>query len=182
MFSENFTLAGNGSVPLRSVGLQNQRTECTVYRGPLHCISNILQTEGIQGLYRGAGAMILRDVPGYALYFIPYTLLCGWMNPNSSGSPHPCSIWLAGGLAGKKHHGWTCRHTDILWKRHDLTSCVSILLTWRNNFITQCCRVCSLFVPIIKKIYSVNSPDIIPYKHPMVWIWSCGKSWVNQQN
>lgn len=99
VFTENFTLAGNGSVPQTvSVGLQNQRT---VYRGPLHCISSILQTEGIQGLYRGAGAMVLRDVPGYALYFIPYTLFCGWMNPNSSSSPHPCSIWLAGGLAGK---------------------------------------------------------------------------------
>ncbi|XP_060782974.1 solute carrier family 25 member 48 [Neoarius graeffei] len=88
------------NVPLRSVGLQNQHKECTVYRGPLHCISSILQAEGIQGLYRGAGAMILRDVPGYALYFIPYTLFCSWLNPNSNGSPHPCSIWLAGGLAG----------------------------------------------------------------------------------
>lgn len=51
--------------------------------------------------------MILRDVPGYALYFIPYTLFCEWMNPNGNGSPHPCSIWLAGGLAGKYHHGMT---------------------------------------------------------------------------
>lgn len=99
MFLENLTLAGSGSVPLHSVGLQP--TECPVYRGPLHCISSILQTEGIQGLYRGAGAMILRDVPGYALYFIPYTLLCGWMTPNGSSSPHPCFIWIAGGLAGK---------------------------------------------------------------------------------
>ena len=96
LFPENVTLAGNGSVPLRSMGLQAQ----PVYRGPLHCISSILQTEGIQGLYRGAGAMVLRDVPGYALYFIPYTLFCDWLNPNGNSSPHPCSIWLAGGLAG----------------------------------------------------------------------------------
>ncbi|KAF5893699.1 solute carrier family 25 member 48, partial [Clarias magur] len=98
ILTQNLTLAGSGSVPLHSVGLQ--RTECPVYRGPLHCMSSILQTEGIQGLYRGAGAMILRDVPGYALYFIPYTLLCGWMTPNGSSSPHPCFIWIAGGLAG----------------------------------------------------------------------------------
>lgn len=96
-FSENFNLAGNGSVPLRSVGLQAQ----AMYRGPIHCISTILQNEGIQGLYRGAGAMILRDVPGYALYFVPYTLFCKWMNPNGNGSLHLSSIWLAGGLAGK---------------------------------------------------------------------------------
>ncbi|XP_051506260.1 solute carrier family 25 member 48 [Myxocyprinus asiaticus] len=96
VLSENFNLAGNGSVPLRSMGIQAQ----SMYRGPLHCISTILQNEGIQGLYRGAGAMIMRDVPGYALYFIPYTLFCGWLNPDVNGSPHLCSIWLAGGLAG----------------------------------------------------------------------------------
>lgn len=96
VLAENFNLAGNGNVPIRSMGIQAQ----PMYRGPLHCISTILQNEGIQGLYRGAGAMILRDVPGYALYFVPYTLLCDLLNPNSSASPHPCSIWLAGGLAG----------------------------------------------------------------------------------
>ncbi|XP_036405008.1 solute carrier family 25 member 48 isoform X2 [Megalops cyprinoides] len=94
LLAENLHLAGN--LPLRSVGIQGQ----TVYRGPIHCIGNILQSEGLPGLYRGAGAMMLRDVPGYTLYFIPYTLLCDWLNPDRNSSPHPCSIWLAGGLAG----------------------------------------------------------------------------------
>lgn len=96
-FPENFNIAGNGSVPLRSMGIQSQ----SLYRGPLHCISTVLQNEGIQGLYRGAGAMILRDVPGYTLYFIPYMLFCNWLNPDGNATPHPCCIWLAGGLAGK---------------------------------------------------------------------------------
>ncbi|XP_067314153.1 solute carrier family 25 member 48 [Pseudorasbora parva] len=96
VLAENFNLAGNGSVPLRSMGIQSQ----SMYRGPLHCISTVLQNEGIQGLYRGAGAMILRDVPGYTLYFVPYSLFCNWLSPDGNGPPHPCSIWLAGGLAG----------------------------------------------------------------------------------
>ncbi|XP_056328750.1 solute carrier family 25 member 48 [Danio aesculapii] len=96
VLAENFNLAGNGSVPLRSMGIQSQ----SLYRGPLHCISTVLQNEGIQGLYRGAGAMLLRDIPGYALYFIPYSLFCNWLNPDDNSSPHPCCIWLAGGLAG----------------------------------------------------------------------------------
>uniref|UniRef100_A0A3Q3EMP2 Solute carrier family 25 member 48 n=1 Tax=Labrus bergylta TaxID=56723 RepID=A0A3Q3EMP2_9LABR len=75
-------------------------SEQRLYRGPIHCISSILQTEGLQGLYRGAGAMILRDVPGYMLYFIPYTVFCDLLRPDATSSPHPCSIWLAGGLAG----------------------------------------------------------------------------------
>ncbi|TRY81724.1 hypothetical protein DNTS_031312 [Danionella cerebrum] len=96
----NFNLAGsgngNGNVPMRSMGIQSQ----SLYRGPLHCISTVLQIEGLQGLYRGMGAMILRDVPGYTLYFIPYTLFCNWLNPDGNSSPNPCCIWLAGGLAG----------------------------------------------------------------------------------
>lgn len=99
LLAENFHLAGSGngsgSMPV-AVQLQSQ----PAYRGPLHCISSILRSEGLAGLYRGAGAMILRDVPGYTLYFIPYALLCNWFSPEGSASAHPCSIWLAGGLAG----------------------------------------------------------------------------------
>ncbi|KAG7231654.1 hypothetical protein INR49_010758 [Caranx melampygus] len=100
VLAENLHLAGsvsNGTnIPLRSVSIPSHR----LYRGPIHCISSILQTEGLQGLYRGAGAMILRDVPGYTLYFIPYTIFCNLLKPDATSSPHPCSIWLAGGLAG----------------------------------------------------------------------------------
>ncbi|XP_068181526.1 solute carrier family 25 member 48 [Antennarius striatus] len=100
LLTENLQLAGNmpavSNFRLRSIDIPDQR----LYRGPVHCISSILQSEGLQGLYRGAGAMILRDVPGYVLYFIPYTIFCNLLKPDATSSPHPCSIWLAGGLAG----------------------------------------------------------------------------------
>lgn len=96
LLAENLHLAGNTNIPVHSVSVPAQR----LYRGPIHCISSILQHEGILGLYRGAGAMVMRDVPGYALYFIPYTLLCDLMKPDATANPHPCSIWLAGGVAG----------------------------------------------------------------------------------
>nr|XP_046181169.1 solute carrier family 25 member 48 isoform X2 [Oncorhynchus gorbuscha] len=99
--AENLDLAGttgnvNGNVAVRSVTLQGQPT----YRGPIHCISSILRTEGIRGLYRGAAAMVLRDVPGYTLYFIPYALFRRWLSPEGRSSPHPCTVWVSGGLAG----------------------------------------------------------------------------------
>lgn len=72
-----------------------------MYRGPIHCFRTVLQKEGIAGIYRGVGAMLLRDVPGYCLYFIPYTFVCGWINPDGCISPNPSSVWLAGGIAGK---------------------------------------------------------------------------------
>lgn len=98
VLAENLNLAANtsGNIPLRSVEMAGQHG----YRGPIQCISSIIQTEGLQGLYRGAGAMILRDVPGYTLYFIPYTLFCDLLNPDGKSSPDLCSILLAGGLAG----------------------------------------------------------------------------------
>ncbi|KFP25617.1 Solute carrier family 25 member 48, partial [Colius striatus] len=71
-----------------------------MYRGPIHCFRTVLQKEGIAGVYRGAGAMLLRDVPGYCLYFIPYTFFCGWITPDGCLSPNPFSVWLAGGVAG----------------------------------------------------------------------------------
>ncbi|NWH81176.1 S2548 protein, partial [Piaya cayana] len=73
---------------------------CPVYRGPIHCFRTVLQKEGIAGIYRGAGAMLLRDVPGHFFYFIPYTFFCGWITPDGCVSPNPSSIWLAGGVAG----------------------------------------------------------------------------------
>ncbi|MGH0117920.1 UNVERIFIED_CONTAM: hypothetical protein FKN15_074387 [Acipenser sinensis] len=93
--TENLTLAG--SVPLHSVELREQQPGS---RGPVHCISTILQSEGIPGLYRGAGAMVLRDVPGYTLYFVPYTLLCDWLSPGEGAALKPFYICLAGGVAG----------------------------------------------------------------------------------
>ncbi|KAG2455413.1 S2548 protein, partial [Polypterus senegalus] len=91
--TENFNLAGN--VSLRTVSLH----EPSYYRGPVHCISTIVQNEGISGLYRGAGAMVLRDIPGYTAYFVPYTFLCGWLTPEGDVAPNCITIWLAGGLA-----------------------------------------------------------------------------------
>lgn len=72
-----------------------------VYRGPIHCLRTILQKEGIAGIYRGNVAMLLRDVPGYCAYFIPYAMFCDWITPDGSMSPNPFSIWVAGGVAGK---------------------------------------------------------------------------------
>ncbi|XP_034740068.1 solute carrier family 25 member 48 [Etheostoma cragini] len=102
VLAENLQLAGNISngtnIPMRSISIPGGGQR--LYRGPIHCISSILQTEGLQGLYRGAGAMMLRDVPGYMLYFLPYTIMCDLLKPDASASLHPGSIWLAGGLAG----------------------------------------------------------------------------------
>lgn len=88
--------ANHGLKP-RAVALGEQ----AAYQGPIHCIATIVRTEGLAGLYRGSSAMLLRDVPGYCLYFIPYVFLSEWITPESCTGPSPYAVWLAGGIAGK---------------------------------------------------------------------------------
>lgn len=89
--------AASLSLKPRAVALGEQ----PAYQGPVHCIATIVRTEGLAGLYRGASAMLLRDVPGYCLYFVPYVFLTDWITPEACADPSPYAVWLAGGVAGK---------------------------------------------------------------------------------
>ncbi|XP_063580354.1 solute carrier family 25 member 48 isoform X1 [Pongo abelii] len=90
--------------------------EQPAYQGPVHCITTIVRNEGLAGLYRGASAMLLRDVPGYCLYFIPYVFLSEWITPEACTGPSPCAVWLAGGVAGAISWG-TATPMDVVKSR-----------------------------------------------------------------
>ncbi|XP_054573851.1 solute carrier family 25 member 48 isoform X5 [Eptesicus fuscus] len=100
------------SLKPRAVALGEQ----PAYQGPVHCIATIVRTEGLAGLYRGAGAMMLRDVPGYCLYFIPYVFLTDWITPEACADPSPYAVWLAGGVAGAISWG-TATPMDVVKSR-----------------------------------------------------------------
>ncbi len=44
----------------------------TKYNGPIDCAKGVIAAEGIQGLFRGTAATLLRDVPGSGVYFGAY--------------------------------------------------------------------------------------------------------------
>ncbi|KAM5169846.1 solute carrier family 25 member 48 isoform 2-T2 [Callospermophilus lateralis] len=90
--------------------------EQPAYQGPVHCMATIVRTEGLAGLYRGASAMLLRDIPGYCLYFIPYVFLSEWITPEACAGPSPCAVWLAGGMAGAISWG-TATPMDVVKSR-----------------------------------------------------------------
>ncbi|KAM8764313.1 solute carrier family 25 member 48 [Rhynchonycteris naso] len=105
-------LETNLSLKPRTVALG----ERPAYQGPVHCIATIVRTEGLAGLYRGASAMLLRDVPGYCLYFIPYVFLSDWITPEACVDPSLCAVWLAGGMAGAISWG-TATPMDVVKSR-----------------------------------------------------------------
>ncbi|XP_063001769.1 solute carrier family 25 member 45 isoform X1 [Elgaria multicarinata webbii] len=69
------------------------------YRGPMHCSAVIFREEGFAGLFRGGWALVLRDTPTMAVYFLVYTGLCRGMTTERQ-EPGPVTVLLAGGCAG----------------------------------------------------------------------------------
>ncbi|KFV78883.1 Solute carrier family 25 member 48, partial [Struthio camelus australis] len=110
------TFAGMLQLAATNIKLKPPVPGFPVYRGPIHCFRTVLQKDGIAGIYRGAGATLLRDVPGYCLYFIPYAFFCGWITPDGCLSPNPSSVWLAGGVAGAISWG-TATPMDVVKSR-----------------------------------------------------------------
>ncbi|KAG5266164.1 hypothetical protein AALO_G00250490 [Alosa alosa] len=70
------------------------------YRGPIHCLFTIAREEGVLGLYKGAGALALRDGPSFATYFLTYNTICGWLTPENQSQPEWKVVLFAGGVSG----------------------------------------------------------------------------------
>lgn len=65
------------------------------FRGPTQCLSYIYHTSGVRGVFKGLGITALRDIPGFASYFVSYEFLI-----RLNQDPGILSTLLAGGLAG----------------------------------------------------------------------------------
>lgn len=65
------------------------------FHGPLECMRYINRKDGIRGLYRGFGITAVRDVPGFASYFVLYEAMM-----RTSTAPSAFHTLMAGGLAG----------------------------------------------------------------------------------
>ncbi|XP_046711957.1 solute carrier family 25 member 47-B isoform X2 [Silurus meridionalis] len=70
------------------------------YHGPVHCLFTIAREEGMLGLYKGAGALALRDGPSFATYFLVYNTVCDWLSLEKNAQPEWKVVMLAGGIAG----------------------------------------------------------------------------------
>lgn len=64
--------------PVERIKVLMQADEIKRYSSELDCASKVVEQDGFQGLlFRGIDATLIREVPGYAFYFIIYSLLMG---------------------------------------------------------------------------------------------------------
>lgn len=75
--------------------LQMDKIGCTKFKGPTQCLTYIYRCEGLSGVFRGLNATALRDVPGFALYFVSYEYLI-----RLKTDPGIAYTLFAGGTAG----------------------------------------------------------------------------------
>lgn len=82
---------------LAKIRLQLQMDKIGVkkFSGPTQCLTYIYRCEGFAGVFRGLGATTLRDVPGFASYFVSYEYLI-----RLKADPGIAYTLFAGGTAG----------------------------------------------------------------------------------
>lgn len=75
--------------------LQHDKIGCIKFRGPVQCLSYIYRCEGLTGIFRGLGVTTIRDVPGFAAYFVSYEFFM-----RAKQNPGIGYILMSGGMAG----------------------------------------------------------------------------------
>lgn len=75
--------------------LQHDKIGCEKFRGPRQCLSYIYRCEGLPGIFRGLSITAMRDVPGFASYFVAYE----WFI-RAKQNPGILYTLFAGGSAG----------------------------------------------------------------------------------
>ena len=63
---------------------QQQQQQHTSYRGPFDVLKKTVKTEGLTGLYRGFGAVIIGGTPGTNLYLCSYDIFKNFLNKQSA--------------------------------------------------------------------------------------------------
>lgn len=78
-----------------------KRSSSSRYRGSLDCIRKIYKTSGSRGIFQGMFPLVIRDVPGFMVYFASYEIIVDLLSSRESrGDVGLLAPILAGGLAG----------------------------------------------------------------------------------
>ena len=99
--SRSITTSSSNRKPVSVV--TKQRLFPSTTNGPVRAAVEIWKTEGARGFYRGATSMLIRDIPGYVVYFVPFEFFSRMLAPEG----RECTYFetarnavVAGGLSG----------------------------------------------------------------------------------
>ena len=109
------------------------RQEGNIYRGFWQTLNKVLKDEGVQGLYRGLTAQLVRAIPNCAIMMCTYELTVYALTPHRphTDSDNTIDIWMrhsanAQGLIGwlvlashlllDDFFFWVLTHQDISWQ------------------------------------------------------------------
>lgn len=69
------------------------------FKGPVDCLMGIIHEEGVRGVWKGTGAMLIREIPSTAAYYTTYELIKRPLQ-GKDRALSPIAIITAGGFAG----------------------------------------------------------------------------------
>lgn len=75
--------------------LQANVAGARIFKGPMQLLNGVYRTDGIRGLFKGVTITALRDIPGYAIYFVSYEYMM-----RIKKDPGLLYTSMAGGTAG----------------------------------------------------------------------------------
>jgi len=89
--------------PIERIKINLQTDTCSIYENQFDCMQTIWENDKFGLLFRGIDATLIREVPGYALYFAAYAVLMrapytvqylGFMGPIINGALAGVISWL----------------------------------------------------------------------------------------
>lgn len=93
--------------------------------GPLECLREIYKKAGIQGVFKGLGLTIAREVPSFSSYFFTYEFLT---RSDCSAPVSTSKMLFAGGMAGRCLMNLICIDRDVKYIKKMLFFLVKIQL------------------------------------------------------
>lgn len=173
MFAGAVMAALNCPIELLKVKMQVQDPMNRQYRSIFDCGRQILQMQGLRGLYRGMGITVLRDVPSLATYFSVYEIGKHLLHEGGDQMPGWKAI-VCGGIAGLT--AWLpCYPQDVIKSRiQGSPTPITILASIRHMMGTSGWRAFFRgFGPTMVRAFPANAATFYAYE--------CARSFLDAQ-
>mmetsp|Transcript_29557 Transcript_29557/g.54160 ORF Transcript_29557/g.54160 Transcript_29557/m.54160 type:complete len:362 (+) Transcript_29557:2016-3101(+) len=99
-FIRNQLIAQHTRIAQETSGNVTVNKNRVLFRGPMDVIRSTIKTDGIFGLWRGAGVTVARDGIGCGLFFFSFEVAKNQLAPFTGGKDSPLTTLLAGAVAG----------------------------------------------------------------------------------